>query len=143
MLLAFEVDMFKKSKLYYLLMWLGVTVVVDCVYIGMYFGKWNVDLQLDVPVIGEVFREVCLVVGVVNVGVKVGMGFCLWKMALGMKLNYINRDVKVNEMLLNNAGGDYESGGNEFMMKDFRPRVVVGNGDDSYSIRDFGNGFVL
>ena len=118
-------------------MWLGVTVVVDCVYIGMYFGKWNVDLQLDVPVIGEVFREVCLVVGVVNVGVKVGMGFCLWKMALGMKLNYINRDVKVNEMLLSNNEG------NEFMMKDFRPRVVVGSGDDSYSIRDFGNGFVL
>ena len=137
MLLAFEVDMFRKSKLYYLLMWLGVTVVVDCVYIGMYFGKWNVDLQLDVPVIGEVFREVCLVVGVVNVGVKVGMGFCLWKMALGMKLNYINRDVKVNEMLLSNNEG------NEFMMKDFRPRVVVGSGDDSYSIRDFGNGFVL
>ena len=137
MLLAFEVDMFRKSKLYYLLMWLGVTVVVDCVYIGMYFGKWNVDLQLDVPVIGEVFREVCLVVGVVNVGIKVGMGFCLWKMALGMKLNYINRDVKVNEMLLSNNEG------NEFMMKDFRPRVVVGSGDDSYSIRDFGNGFVL
>ena len=137
MLLAFEVDMFRKSKLYYLLMWLGVTVVVDCVYIGMYFGKWTVDLQLDVPVIGEVFREVCLVVGVVNVGIKVGMGFCLWKMALGMKLNYINRDVKVNEMLLSNNEG------NEFMMKDFRPRVVVGSGDDSYSIRDFGNGFVL
>ena len=142
MLLAFEVDMFRKNKLYYLLMWLGVTIVVDCVYVGMYLGKWNVDLQLDVPVIGEVLREICLVVGVVNVVVKVGMGFCLWKMALGIKLNYINRDVKLNEMLLA-KGGDYESGGNEFMMKDFRMRVVVGSGDDGYSIRDFGNGFVI
>ena len=123
-------------------MWLGVTIVVDCVYVGMYLGKWNVDLQLDVPVIGEVLREICLVVGVVNVVVKVGMGFCLWKMALGIKLNYINRDVKLNEMLLA-KGGDYESGGNEFMMKDFRMRVVVGSGDDGYSIRDFGNGFVI
>jgi hypothetical protein len=124
-------------------MWLGVTVVVDCVYVGLYFGMWNVDLQLDVPVIGEVFREVCVVVGVVNVGVKIAMAFCLWKMALGMKLNYINRDVKLNEMLLKNGGGDYESAGNEFMMKDFRLRVNVGSGEEGYSIRDFGNGFLI
>lgn len=134
-----------KKRLYYLLMWLLLTIGMDCVYIVMYIGKWNVELQLDVPVIGEVLREISLVIGIVTVVIKIGVGFCLWKMALGVKLNNINRDVKMNEMLLSQGNNnDYEGRNNDFMMKNFRPRVHIGNHiDDGYSIREFGTGFVM
>ncbi len=87
-----ELKIFAKNNLYYYLILLITSIIIDICYIIYIINFWSLNLPFDNPRLGLLRRQIGIILVIVNCIFKIILTFCFWKVALQNKLNLINQD---------------------------------------------------
>lgn len=131
--MSIEFKIFEKKNLYYLLVFLLLTIVEDIIYLLYFSTFWDVKLSLDLPSLGLLYRKINVSLTIINPIIKFIIAFALWKMALENKLLTINH--QHTEQLIQSQIE------NDFIKKNFRRKFNFNN-KTSMVLRDFGDDFL-
>ena len=111
LLFGIEYEIVKRKTLERILFFLFITLGVDLVWLLYYFLNWNIQIELDGPIIGTAIRKIVVIITLVIDVLKVVIGFALWKMGLEYKM------YKINNIVLN------DNDNNVFRKNSSRPRI--------------------
>ena len=111
LLFGIEYEIVKRKTLERILFFLFITLGVDLVWLLYYFLNWNIQIELDGPIIGTGIRKIVVIITLVIDVMKVVIGFALWKMGLEYKM------YKINNIVLN------DNDNNVFRKNSSRPRI--------------------